>query len=755
MTHTLRKYLSNRGSALFMVLSTMTALMMAVMAMYFSVVSSRSVQFAVFNQNQAYQSAISVQDTLVNWMSANSGSEIAKSMMALAEGETLTTNGNGFEAFGVAGGNEPQDQVGSYDVTITKVKPETIGGVTCTTFDVATTVLIDGVRETVHIYWHIPPTETSDSKVNSDIFASTGYVPNNADVASGMFATKSVFDNEFVNFGNGDGEYKLYGDVFCGGSVEMNRGNTVILDDVLSFVVRDSFYINNISTFNLGKDGNKGKIYVGGDLHITGGFNLNNVDIYVLGNVYWQGGMNSNNGSVLNVDGNFYYTGGTPDQGNTKRALRLNGKVYCDDVDKTDYYNCDPWPDDEADAAVDYITTATASYEFGNWKIDDNYPSAAKQILFNGAAGEYEKVISFSGNADGECYTKIGDIRDIDQTGNPNQNYTIFIDTGDDEENKHYIRVEANVDCDNDKVDDTFCWSPLGLDGAGDTDVQNNINILVRGKGSVIIDIPKGVNYATSNREKFMHYGWYLILGGKTDANGGYSLTMTNRQNDVKQFLHVNCTDDCGDCSYSVNSLTTKCSECGTYQKEVVCERHNYHRVFCPNTDCELNDNEPHKDEHGDYNALCSSRIDRDKVRSYINSHPAIKNIYPTDASGDYIYPNCNIFLVSCDESASIYIADYPVMVTDDRGITKEELYSIGSSSFFGFVYAPYMTYKGYHDGETNTVRFCGGMVVSDYIFNDNSWYLNCYPDFMPTELGASGSLPHDAKAWKIIVGRN
>ena len=80
---------------------------------------------------------------------------------------------------------------------------------------------------------------------------------------------------------------------------------------------------------------------------------------------------------------------------------------------------------------------------------------------------------------------------------------------------------------------------------------------------------------------------------------------------------------------------------------------------------------------------------------------------------------------------------------------------SIESNSYFGFVYAPYMTYKGYHSGETNTVRFCGGMVVSDYIFNDNSWYLNCYPDYMPSELGASGSLPHDAKAWKIIVGRN
>ncbi len=750
MTHTLRKYMSNRGSALFMVLSTMTALLMAVMAMYFSVVSSRSVQYAVFNQNQSYQSAVSIQDALVNWMSANSSSELAGKMMALPEGGTLTTNGNDFFALNPAGANDEENQLGAYDVNITKVKPETIGGVTCTTFDVATTVSVGGVRETIHIYWHIPPTKTQDSKVNSDIFASTGYVPNNADVASGMFETRSVFDNEFVNFGNGEGEYKLYGDVFCGGSVEMNRGNTVNLEDVLSFVVRDSFYINNVSTFNLGKDGKRGKIYIGSDLHITGGFNLNNVDIYVLGDVYWDGGMNANGGSTLNVDGDFIYTGGAPDKGNLNRTLKINGKIYTDGTERTDY-NCEKWPDAEADAAVEYINTATASSEFGNWKIDDNFPARAQDILFNSAAGEYEKDIPFVAGSDKTCYTSIGDIRDIDASGDI-RNYTIFIDTGDDEENKHYLRVEANLDTNGDDVDDTFCWNPLGLTASGNAN-QKGINILVTGKGSLIIDIPKGVNYASSQYEKFMHYGWFLLLGGSTNPNGGYSLETRNSQNNVKKFIHEKCPDGCADCTYDLKTLTTKCTECGTYQKQVTCDRHNYHRTFCPNPDCELNVNEPHKNKDGKYSELCANRIDRNYVRKCINTNAILQAKYPTDSSGDYIYPNCNIFLVSCDESAAIYIADYPV--TDPSTGSELRVESIESNSYFGFVYAPYMTYKGYHSGETNTVRFCGGMVVSDYIFNDNSWYLNCYPDYMPSELGATGSLPHDSKAWKIIVGRN
>ena len=48
-----------------MVLSTMTALLIVVMAMYFSVVSSCSVQYAVFNQEQSYQSSISVADAVI------------------------------------------------------------------------------------------------------------------------------------------------------------------------------------------------------------------------------------------------------------------------------------------------------------------------------------------------------------------------------------------------------------------------------------------------------------------------------------------------------------------------------------------------------------------------------------------------------------------------------------------------------------------------------------------------------------------
>ena len=112
MSQTFRKYINNRGSALFMVLSTMSALFLLVTAMYFSVVSSRSVQYAVFNQEQAYQSSISVSDALVAALRSGNAKDLSNAILALAEpatgsktGGVLSTNGNGFAEFlGEAGG---------------------------------------------------------------------------------------------------------------------------------------------------------------------------------------------------------------------------------------------------------------------------------------------------------------------------------------------------------------------------------------------------------------------------------------------------------------------------------------------------------------------------------------------------------------------------------------------------------------------------------------------------------------------------
>ena len=100
----MRKYISNRGSALFMVLSTMTALMLSCMAMYFSVISSRSTQYAVFNQQQSNQVSLSIADMVLSGLMGGSNDPSVKTMFDklrddianMAEGDKISAESDGF-----------------------------------------------------------------------------------------------------------------------------------------------------------------------------------------------------------------------------------------------------------------------------------------------------------------------------------------------------------------------------------------------------------------------------------------------------------------------------------------------------------------------------------------------------------------------------------------------------------------------------------------------------------------------------------
>ena len=121
MKHALRKYLSPCGSALFMVVSTMAALTVLVTAMYMSVLSSRQVQYATFDQEQAYVTSASVGDMVYSYVAENMAKSPAfiTSMQGLKQGESLSTKGNGFAAFG--GTNEDDERLGAVDASITYI----------------------------------------------------------------------------------------------------------------------------------------------------------------------------------------------------------------------------------------------------------------------------------------------------------------------------------------------------------------------------------------------------------------------------------------------------------------------------------------------------------------------------------------------------------------------------------------------------------------------------------------------------------
>ncbi|MGN1119839.1 MAG: hypothetical protein ACI4Q4_05735 [Oscillospiraceae bacterium] len=766
MKHTLRKYLSNRGSALFMVISTMTALLIAVMAMYFSVVSSRTVQYAVFNQEQAFQSAVSIQDAIVYGERAKIEPLLAK-MDSLEIGETIGTNGNGFAAFG--GTEIDQDNVGSYDITITRLADEGSKKV----YDIATTVSVNGVAETTHTIIYPPeddPPETENGIGSDDIFCSTGYVPNNSYLQAGYYYTKSVYDNEFTVIGISSAGF-LMADLNCGGSIEFNYiQDTPATKGIRSvtWIIRDTMYHNCSQTLQLGLSASdRGKLYIGGDYYLKDGTwaPIKNTDIYILGDCYLgTGGINWSNSS-LHVDGNIYYIGGS-----LPSELYVNGSVMKGTTAWIDGQSVvtgwteqtgpfTKWADADADEAVEKIDNGTKSHDFQKWEPDDAKLSAAKTYISfnttNGSGGAdainekgevvpnntFTYELKWNGTSDTQ-YADIMRIHDYSDAPAANGNYTILIDTGDDPDNKYYLRLHGirNWDGVNDNGEDgsgneTFSWYPTSKNnttGKAGASI-GTVNVIYKGNGSVICHVCDDVRYIATDQEVVMHLGFFEISGGTVTGTGpsarySQQASCTYDYARFMQYIHPTCEEG-DECSYDVaNGI---CPECGSANITVSCDRHKVSKTRCTNEECmyygELTKNE----DTGRYYGLCSNRLDVTKLT----------------ADGRTI-PNTNFYIVSCDESAEIYISDY-----FDKNL--DTLVSVKDNRFFGFIYAPYMTFEGYGQSGSG-VRFLGGMVVSDYILKDFYDYLTVYPDKMPWELGATaGTIRGASKDWKITVARH
>ena len=115
-------------------------------------------------------------------------------------------------------------------------------------------------------------------------------------------------------------------------------------------------------------------------------------------------------------------------------------------------------------------------------------------------------------------------------------------------------------------------------------------------------------------------------------------------------------------------------------------------------------------------------------------------------SDGKIIYPTVNIFLVSCDESANIRLS------------VMEDGSSVIQNSFFGYIYAPYMTFNAYRANQGGgMVRLLGGMTVSDYIIDDSMSMIACWPEKMPEDLMSDDCKKNKldglaGRGWKISV---
>ena len=806
MVHSLRKYLSNRGSALFMVLSTMTALMITCMAMYFAVVSSRSAGFAVFNQQQSYQSAMSISEMVVADLSTiltNSGVDIE----SVKVGDTIiTTDGNGFKTLNSGASNADDHYLGAYDVTMTRLADEKIDNETYFTVDIAVTTSVSGVKEVYHQVVNIIQEEGSPDR-KGKIFASTGYVPNDSFISKGRFFSDVYVSNEDTVLGAFDGnELHFFQNIFCENSLTVLDGKTPqnYKKNPIVHAVRGDY---NIGTGNpIGFSGGS-YIFVGNDMHVARGLNVSSgtgdLEVYVAGDLYLESGASNLNSSRVKfyVAGDVYLKTGT--------ATAIPGVLYCHkvhglellgDQDRTNLLNSSAfnqgldWKTDQDKKhgvmslsfsdAMTMLDEKTPDIKYKLWQLDESkLKDAIGETQSDGTiSGGTKKTLNFKSINNQNAYEPItltygsakdgngciiqdiyldrredenGEIVKVkdDEVVDLNTLYTrssdtqdgkmptLIIDTGNDPSNTYVIRLQANnqytyKDSSNNKVTvNYFSWNPRRMTYENDIPVEKlawyPIQVLVKGNGSVVIDVPDGVVYQDSSYCHIMHYNWYML--GDNNSGLGYENGVAYYKNSqgiqgsINDYVHSSCDEDCN-CRYTTKKTSEACAYCGneiTYS--VKCSLHEEYTI-CPNCDSEYfsgDEKNPTINPVG----ICKDRVERQKC---INSLAAIDStdrpvnrVKDKDGkeTGDIIVPNCNIYLISCSESAAFRF-----------GRTIDDKSTIDKNCFMGFIYAPYMSYKANGADAGEYYMHVGGMVVSDYKFLSLNRFLACWPSVYPPE---------------------
>ncbi len=806
MEHTLKKYLSNRGSALFMVLSTMTALMICCMAMYFSVISSRSTQYAIFNQQQAHQSAVSLSDAMIAEMVSGGTTGFGGIGKLLAEmtnvGDVRTTNANGFLTFGDTAGKDDDDQVGAYMMTITRLEDETLGdGTKVKVFDIVITSSVNGTKEVVHNIIQFQETVAERPLPGpTNVFTATGYVPNDVFLDGGDIITDVYFDNEqtIIN-AYGSKDMGLSGNLSCGGSLMLKRYLIIRADHPVTFAIRgncDNNFNSNV-TFKAPPKADPTKppktereknqelstVMIGGNL--AGKRSFANANVYVLGDLILDDDIISStskyfvNGKIIlkshNHDlSNVYCNNLTIDTSQNKSGTITSPLAGTWEKKAKGLENDGLMTKDEMIKVLDEKTQTGTYYK---WIVDDKAVKSGgtKTITFSTDNAD-QRPTYYLAYSEAEQGCTIEDITMYHPNNGGYNNLTLVIDTGDDPNNVYTIRVKGNRNyLPGDIAKETFCWYPRNTyvnpyynpPGDKSTWAGNGGNvpfqILVMGKGSVLFDVPKGITYQDDDHLKVMHYGWFALNGGEETYFGGdktgkskkdiIEKTVFKRKGDsgddakfFAQFIHHNCKDGDG-CTYTDSEVDKECPGCGAKCLQAVCSKHGPIDTYCDNC-------QPNRANHA---GGCSNRLDKDSVEAFIAKDPDFytKHSYMKDKTGNLIPPNVNIFIISCDENADIRLSSRAAAkATDDPEVFIQ-------NGFFGYVYAPYMTFKaGPSNSGGGMVRMMGGLTVSDYIIDDSYSLLACWPDRIPEELMGEDSFQNklpgiDNKSWKIsLVGR-
>lgn len=719
MKRALLRLKSGRGSVLFFIIAIMSVMIVLASAVYYSAVSARKQVEIRYGDEQSYQSAISLNDIVTEYLNTKTEDAFVDAILALAPGSSLTTQGTGTDSFA-----KLAEGLGDYKVTVTKISGDSSDEKQ--TVKIETEVIVNGESSAVTSVGEF--TLVSKPYSFDRFFTSTGYAPNDV-VMSGMTVTSTMYlDNEYSQIGSlqsGNSGINIKAEVISAGTLALNNA-PINADGDKTFDI--TVGNNLIMTYNGGQGAmnlNGGRIRVGGNLIQGTSFNYkNDTDVYVVGDLI-SGRPSDDSNCEIYVNGDAAFFGNETFAG----KVYVNGDVYIDKEVNTG----DKFPGGITIGGNVYLCSGS-SY-FGAQKtwikshgIDDsrikNYSDASIRFeakngendsAYNALRANMDKARSLAGGtaaynyiwpSDSLICESLQNVKDKinEKVGNPE--YT----------NWNMLKKFINDD-------GTYTVDPINYEFNNATEPQVK-DERFKGTGST-------KNQLVVSAQKF---GQYVIMGDmRITAKpwNGYNIvfdtTMPNGKDiDMYVYLPANCLmEKTGENSYKFSNKDTDKSKFN-------CFRWN---------------NQPDGMFDGWFSVLTKGKgsvifIVGDGVtyfaqqRLFMGHYNLLKEILPNSISADGKVTNTDTFSQSAIEKImrttdanaklhTVFKQDVVNKYKDSGGLhnnlfmvainkNSDVNFDMPYNTFCGFVYAPYMTFGAGKSPEGHFAML-GGLIVSDY----------------------------------------